>query len=82
MSRDVSVGCKDGLLIRTAMLKGIQNGAGNVVIGAGNTFSEFYGNEKNFYIATSYYPTDNIVGWLLNGGGYGPLGNYFGLGID
>jgi len=52
------------------------------VIGAGVTFSEFYGDNKGVYTASSWYQTDSVVSWVLNGGGYGPMANSLGLGID
>lgn len=84
MNRDMSVGCRDGLLIRTSLLKDrtLDNSTNIATLGAGVTFSEFYHDFRDYYTATSYYPTDSVVGWLLNGGGYGPFGNNVGLGLD
>lgn len=87
MNRDVSVGCRDGILIRTAYMKNhtlVADDANPNVwsvfnFEAGVTFSEYYRyfdeSYNNHHIPTSFHPTDNIVGWLMNGGGYGPFAN-------
>jgi ribonuclease T2 len=85
--------CDQGLMIRTAMLKGIQwdledargLGHASVRLGAGLVFAEVMESgsrqRPSSYIASGWAQTVGVVGWHL-GGGHGPNGKSLGLGVD
>ena len=85
--------CKDGLLIRTTLLKGMSwdlndsrgfgHTEGNVRVGSGIVFSEIQASASNNgrFIASGWCPTVGVVGFFL-GGGHGPFAPAKGLGVD
>lgn len=85
--------CDQGLMIRTAMMKGLTwdltdtSGLGHasVRMGAGLTFAEVMESgslqSPTSYIASGWAQSVGVVGWHL-GGGHGPNGKSLGMGVD
>ena len=75
--------CEFSLLIRTSLLKSIEqdSATGTVKLGSGLTFSEVQEEISPLFIASGWSITVGILGWSI-GGGHGPMSPKFGLGVD
>lgn len=85
--------CKDGVFIRTALMKDIVwdlndtkklgNPDGSAKLGAGLVWSEVHhaASLVNRYVSSGWAATVGVVGWSI-GGGHGPFGPSQGLGVD
>eukprot|EP00004_Rigifila_ramosa_P022888 TRINITY_DN634_c0_g1_i7.p1 TRINITY_DN634_c0_g1~~TRINITY_DN634_c0_g1_i7.p1 ORF type:complete len:571 (-),score=80.38 TRINITY_DN634_c0_g1_i7:37-1749(-) len=77
--------CDQGLLVRTALLKGAEWQADGTAVrlGAGMTWSEVHeaASERGRLIASGWSITVGIAGWST-GGGRGPLTPSLGWGVD
>jgi len=85
LTRQMSVGCKDGLFIRTSFMKDMEfdDKVNTVKMGPGIVFAELHEAASNHsrYVASGWATTVGVIGWSI-GGGHGPLAGTAGLGVD
>ena len=85
MTRQMSVGCKDGLFIRMSLMKGMEfnDEANKVKLGPGIVFSELHeaASNRSRYVSSGWSPSVGVVGWSI-GGGHGPFASKAGIGVD